>query len=158
MNRYPLWLNLLIAAVLLGGFIYALPNFYGESPAVQVSPLKSGLKVDEALLKRSQEALKAAQVAYDEAFLEPTSVKIRFKETDTQLRGKEVLARELGDSYVVALNLLSNSPRWLSAIGAKPMYLGLDLRGGVHFLLQVDMKDAVTKALDGLQGGIRAAL
>jgi preprotein translocase subunit SecD len=158
MNRYPLWLNLLIAAVLLGGFIYALPNFYGESPAVQVSPLKSGLKVDEALLKRSQEALKAAQVDNDEAFLEPTSVKIRFKETDTQLRGKEVLARELGDSYVVALNLLSNSPRWLSAIGAKPMYLGLDLRGGVHFLLQVDMKGALTKYLDSTSAGIRSTL
>jgi preprotein translocase subunit SecD len=158
MNRYPLWLNLIIAAVLLAGFIYALPNFYGESPAVQVSPLKSGLKVDEALLKRSEEALKAAKVAYDEAFLEPTSVKIRFKETDTQLRGKEVLAQELGDSYVVALNLLSNSPRWLSAIGAKPMYLGLDLRGGVHFLLQVDMKGALTKYLDSTSAGIRSTL
>jgi preprotein translocase subunit SecD len=81
----------------------------------------------------AQEALKTATVAYDEAFLEPTGVKIRFKDTDTQLRAKEVLARELGDNYVVALNLLSNSPRWLLAIGAKPMYLGLDLRGGVHF-------------------------
>jgi preprotein translocase subunit SecD len=158
MNRYPLWLNSIIAAVLLAGFIYALPNFYGESPAVQISPLKSGLKVDEALLKRSEEALKAAKVAYDEAFLEPTSVKIRFKETDTQLRGKEVLAQELGDSYVVALNLLSNSPRWLSAIGAKPMYLGLDLRGGVHFLLQVDMKGALTKYLDSTSAGIRSTL
>ena len=110
MNRYPLWLNLIIAAVLVAGLLYALPNFYGESPAVQISATRS-LKVDEALLKRSEAALKASQIAYDEAFLEPTGIKLRFKDTDTQLRAKEVLSRELGDNYVVALNLLSNSPR-----------------------------------------------
>jgi preprotein translocase subunit SecD len=157
MNRYPLWLNLIIAAVLVAGFLYALPNFYGESPAVQISPTKS-LKVDEALLKRSEAALKASEIAYDESFLEPSGIKLRFKDTDTQLRAKEVLSRELGDNYVVALNLLSNSPRWLAAIGAKPMYLGLDLRGGVHFLLQVDMKGAVTKFLDSSATGIRSTL
>src|SRR4051794_26081509 len=158
MNRYPLWLNLFIAGVLLAGFIYALPNFFGESPAVQISAGKATVKVDEALQKRSAQALKTANIVYDEVFVEANGVKFRFRDTDTQLRAKDVLARELGENYVVALNLLSNSPRWLSAIGAKPMYLGLDLRGGVHFLLQVDMKAAVTKALDGLQGSIRVTL
>src|SRR5262245_61928781 len=158
MNRYPLWLNLIIAVVLLAGLLYALPNFYGESPAVQVSSAKPTLKVDESTLSRTEEALKSASIAYDEAFLDATGIKVRFKDTDTQLKAKDVLQRGLGDSYVVALNLLSNSPRWLAAIGAKPMYLGLDLRGGVHFLLQVDMKGAVTKYLDSTAAGIRTTL
>jgi preprotein translocase subunit SecD len=158
MNRYPLWLNILIAVIVLGGLLFALPNFYGESPAVQVSSAKATLKIDEAALKSVEDALKRANLSYEEVFLEPTGVKVRFKDTDTQLKAKDVLQKEFGENYVVALNLLSNSPRWLAAIGAKPMYLGLDLRGGVHFLLQVDMKAALTKALDGIQGGIRAAL
>ena len=158
MNRYPLWLNIVIAVILLGGFLFALPNFFGESPAVQVSSAKATLKVDEAALKRVEEALKGAGIAYDEAFLEPTGIKVRFKDTDTQLKAKEVLQKALADNYVVALNLLSNSPRWLSRIGAKPMYLGLDLRGGVHFLLQVDMKGAVTKYLDSTGASIRTTL
>src|SRR6476469_8751803 len=148
MNRYPLWLNVLIAVVLLGGFLFALPNFYGESPAVQVSSAKATLKVDDATLKRAEDALKAGNIGYDEAFLEITGIKVRLKDTDTQLQAKETLQKALGEDYVVALNLMSNSPRWLSRLGAKPMYLGLDLRGGVHFLLQVDMKGAVTKYLD----------
>jgi preprotein translocase subunit SecD len=158
MNRYPLWLNIIIGVILLGGFLFALPNFFGESPAVQVSSAKATLKVDEAALKRAEEALKAANIAYDEVFLELTGIKVRFKDTDTQLKAKEVLQKALGDNYVVALNLLSNSPRWLSRIGAKPMYLGLDLRGGVHFLLQVDMKGAVTKYLDSTGASIRTTL
>ncbi len=158
MNRYPLWLNIVIAVILLGGFLFALPNFFGESPAVQVSSAKATLKVDEAALKRAEEALKAANIAYDEVFLELTGIKVRFKDTDTQLKAKEVLQKALSDNYVVALNLLSNSPRWLSRIGAKPMYLGLDLRGGVHFLLQVDMKGAVTKYLDSTGASIRTTL
>jgi preprotein translocase subunit SecD len=158
MNRYPLWLNIVIAVVLLGGLLFALPNFYGESPAVQVSSAKPTLKVDEAVLKSAEDALKKSSIAYDEAFLELTGIKIRFKDTDTQLKAKDVLQQDLGENYVVALNLLSNSPRWLAAIGAKPMYLGLDLRGGVHFLLQVDMKGAVTKYLDSTAAGIRTTL
>jgi len=158
MNRYPLWLNVIIAVILLGGFLFALPNFYGESPAVQVSSLKATLKVDAGVQQRVEEALKAAGVPYDEAFLEPTGIKVRFKDTDTQLTAKDVVQKELGENYVVALNLLSNSPRWLSRIGAKPMYLGLDLRGGVHFLLQVDMKGAVTKYLDSTAAGIRTTV
>ncbi|MEO8630685.1 MAG: protein translocase subunit SecD [Betaproteobacteria bacterium] len=158
MNRYPIWLNVFIAGVLLAGFLYALPNFYGESPAVQVSPIKSTVKTDEAALQRTEAALKTANLSYEEVFLEPTGIKVRFRDTDTQLRAKEVLQRDFGDSYVVALNLVSNSPRWLSKIGAKPMYLGLDLRGGVHFLLQVDMKGAVNKYLDSSAASIRTAL
>jgi preprotein translocase subunit SecD len=158
MNRYPLWLNLIIAALLVAGFVYSVPNLFGESPAIQVSPAKATAKVDESLMKRAEDALKGANVAYDEVILEPASIKIRVKNEDTQLRAKDVLTNSLGEDYVVALNLLSNSPRWLAAIGAKPMYLGLDLRGGVHFLLQVDMKGAVTKALDGMQGSIRVTL
>ena len=158
MNRYPLWLNVVIAVVLVVGFLFALPNFYGESPAVQVSSAKPTLKIDDAALKSVEDALKRENIPYDEAFLDPTGIKVRFKDTDTQLKGKDVLQKELGENYVVALNLLSNSPRWLTAIGAKPMYLGLDLRGGVHFLLQVDMKGAITKYLDSTAAGIRSTL
>jgi len=158
LNRYPLWLNILIAVVLVVGFLFALPNFYGESAAVQVSSAKPTLKVDEAALKSAEDALRRANIPFEEAFVEPTGIKIRFKDTDTQLKAKDVLQKELGENYVVALNLLSNSPRWLAAIGAKPMYLGLDLRGGVHFLLQVDMKGAITKYLDSTAAGIRSTL
>ena len=158
MNRYPLWLNVVIAVVLVVGFLFALPNFYGESPAVQVSSAKATLKIDDAALKSVEDALKRANISYEEAFLDPTGIKVRFKDTDTQLKAKDVLQKELGENYVVALNLLSNSPRWLTAIGAKPMYLGLDLRGGVHFLLQVDMKGAITKYLDSSAAGIRSTL
>ena len=158
MNRYPLWLNVLIAVVLLGGFLFALPNFYGESPAVQVSSAKATQKVDDGTLKRVEDALKAGNIGYDEAFLEITGIKVRLKDTDTQLQAKETLQKALGEDYVVALNLMSNSPRWLSRLGAKPMYLGLDLRGGVHFLLQVDMKGAVTKYLDSTAASIRTTL
>jgi preprotein translocase subunit SecD len=158
MNRYPLWLNIIIVLVLLTGLFYALPNFFGESPAVQISATNSGSKVDETLRMRSDEALKRANVPFEESFLSETSVRVRFKDTDTQLKAKDVIEKDLGQGYVVALNLLSNSPRWLAAIGAKPMYLGLDLRGGVHFLLQVDMKGAITKALDSSAAGIRSTL
>ncbi len=158
MNRYPLWLNIVIAVVLVVGFLFALPNFYGESAAVQVSSAKPTLKVDEAALKSAEDALRRANIPFEETFLEPTGIKIRFKDADTQLKAKDVLQKELGENYVVALNLLSNSPRWLAAIGAKPMYLGLDLRGGVHFLLQVDMKGAITKYLDSTAAGIRSTL
>jgi preprotein translocase subunit SecD len=158
MNRYPLWLNLFIALILLGGFVYALPNFFGESPAVQISATKPAARIDDGLRTRTEAALRQANLAFEESFLSETSVKVRFKDTDTQLKARDVIEKDLGQGYVVALNLLSNSPRWLAAIGAKPMYLGLDLRGGVHFLLQVDMKGAITKALDSSAAGIRSTL
>jgi preprotein translocase subunit SecD len=158
MNRYPLWKNLVIVIALVLGFVYALPNLYGEVPAVQVSPLKVGLKADTNLMNRVEEALKSANIAANGIFLEQTSVKARFADTDTQLKAKELLQSRLGDDYVVALNLLSNSPWWLTAINARPMYLGLDLRGGVHFLLQVDMKAAMAKKTDAFVGDIRGLL
>ena len=158
MNRYPLWKNILIALSLVVGLVYTLPNFYGEAPAVQVSPLTHGLKADVALMDRVEDILKKGGVAPDGVFLDQISVKARFRDTDTQLKAKDLLQTRLGDDYVVALNLLSNSPRWLSAIGALPMYLGLDLRGGVHFLLQVDMKAALQKKLDSMANDMRSTL
>jgi preprotein translocase subunit SecD len=158
MNRYPLWKYLLILAVLLAGLIYTLPNFYGESPAVQISPLRASLKADAALLERVEKILKTASLNPEVAALDGNSVKARFADTDNQLKAKDVLVGQLGEDYMVALNLLSRSPQWLTNLHALPMYLGLDLRGGVHFLLQVDMKAALGKALEAATGDIRSAL
>jgi preprotein translocase subunit SecD len=158
MNRYPLWLYLLIGVIVLGGALFALPNLFGESPAVQISAARPSAKVDDALRARAEDALKQAGVALEASFVDESSVKVRVVDTDTQLKAKDVIERALGEDYTVALNLISNSPRWLAAIGAKPMYLGLDLRGGVHFLLQVDMKGAITKSLDSAAAGIRSTL
>jgi preprotein translocase subunit SecD len=158
MNRYPLWKYVLIGAALVVALIYTLPNFFGEVPAVQVSPVRATLKVDTALRSRVEDILGKNAIPTQAVVLDPTSVKARFEDTDTQLRAKDVLQSALGDDYVVALNLLSRSPQWLTAIGALPMYLGLDLRGGIHFLLQVDMTSALTKRMEAHANDIRAAL
>jgi preprotein translocase subunit SecD len=164
MNRYPLWKNLLIGLVLLWGLIYTLPNFYGEVPAVQVSSGKATLKLDSnATMQRVSEVLKGAGIADNGLFADATGVRARFGDTDTQLKAKDAIEKAFNPdaqdpSYVVALNLLSASPQWLTSIHALPMYLGLDLRGGVHFLLQVDMKGAVTKRLDATTGDLRTLL
>ncbi|MBI5438076.1 MAG: protein translocase subunit SecD [Nitrosomonadales bacterium] len=158
MNRYLLWQYLSILAAILAGLIYTLPNFFGESPAVQVSPLRASLKADAALLERVEKNLKTASLNPEVAALDGNSVKARFADTDNQLKAKDVLSGQLGEDYMVALNLLSRSPQWLSSLHALPMYLGLDLRGGVHFLLQVDMKAALGKALEAATGDIRSAL
>jgi preprotein translocase subunit SecD len=158
MNRFPLWKYILIGIVLVVSFIYTLPNFYGEVPAVQVSPVKSTEKADEALLRQAQAAVQAAAVKSDSAFIDGNSVKLRFASTDDQIRAKDAIQAALGNRYTVALNLLSASPQWLTSINALPMYLGLDLRGGVHFLLEVDMKAALEKAAIRYQGDIRTEL
>ncbi|MES2561754.1 MAG: protein translocase subunit SecD [Pseudomonadota bacterium] len=158
MNRYPLWKYILIGVVLLIGIVYTVPNFFGEVPAVQVSPVRATLKADAALQVRVQDILSKATLQLDGVFLDETSVKARFEDTDTQLRAKDVLQKALGEDYVVALNLLSRNPSWLAAIGARPMYLGLDLRGGVHFLLQVDMKGALAKRVEAYTNDIRGSL
>ena len=158
MNRYPPWKYVIIGIALLLGFVYTLPNFYGEVPAVQVSPVKTSLKVDETLLARVEATLKKNNITTNGVFYDAHGVKARFADSETQLKAKDALQAEFGDDYSVALNLLSNSPRWLAAIGALPMYLGLDLRGGVHFLLQVDMKAAVTKKLEAVSNDTRSAL
>ena len=158
MNRYPLWKYILIASALTIGLLYTLPNFFGEVPAVQISPAKTTAKIDETLLSRVDQALSQANIKPDGIFLDHASIKVRLATTDMQLKAKDVLQGAVGENYVVALNLLSSSPRWLTRINALPMYLGLDLRGGVHFLLQVDMKGALTKAADRYAADIRTTL
>jgi preprotein translocase subunit SecD len=158
MNRYPLWKYLIILVTLVAGFLYTLPNFYGEVPAIQVSPLRSNLKADQALLGRIEESLKAASLKVEGIALDETSVKARFPSTDEQLKARDAVQKTLGEDYVVALNLLSRSPSWLASIGALPMYLGLDLRGGVHFLMQVDMKSALSKKVEAYTNDIRGSL
>lgn len=158
MNHYPIWKYLLILFALVTGLVYALPNLYGESPAVQVLPLRSHLKADTALLQRVEEALKSAQLNPEILSLDSTSVKARFADTDSQIKAKDALHAALGEDYVVALNLLSRSPDWLTGLNALPMYLGLDLRGGVHFLMQVDMKAALDKASESNAADIRSTL
>ncbi len=169
MNRYPIWKYILIAVVLIVGLVYTLPNFYGESPAVQVSPGKATAKVTENTLKTVEDALKAAQISPNGVFFEQgaqqNSIRVRFAPTEgeLQLRSKEVIDKALNPdpkdpTYIVALNLVPNTPQWLLSINALPMYLGLDLRGGVHFLLAVDMEAAVSKRIEAAVGDVRTFL
>src|SRR5438128_7897999 len=163
MNRYPLWVYVTIGVALGLGALYTLPTSFGEAPAVQVSPARATLKVDSTVLGRVEEALKKAGIQPTGISLDLASIKVRLADTDTQLKAKDLVERTLNPdaanpSYTVALNLLPNSPRWLAAVNAQPMYLGLDLRGGVHFLLQVDMRAAIAKRAEGLAGDIRSQL
>ena len=163
MNRYPLWKYILIAATMAIGLLYTLPNFFGEAPAVQVSSIKTAIKVDMKLFGRVEETLKAAGIVHNGIFVDQNSVRARFGDAETQLKAKDTIERALNPdpenaSYVVALNLLSRSPAWLTSLHALPMYLGLDLRGGVHFLLQVDMKGALSKRLDSTGADLRSML
>jgi len=159
-NRYPTWGYVMIGIAILVAFLYTVPNFYGEAPAVQVSSAKTTVKVDPALLGRVEQTLAKAGIAYSRIQLDQVGVKVRFEDADTQLRARDLLNQTLNPQrdnpdYSVALNLLPASPNWLAAIRATPITLGLDLRGGVHFLLQVDMKEAVKKRLEGFAGDIR---
>ncbi|MDO9483485.1 MAG: protein translocase subunit SecD, partial [Hydrogenophaga sp.] len=145
MNRYPLWKYLIIAVALVIGALYALPNLFGESPAVQVSAGRASVRVDTTTVTRVEQALAAQGVNASLIQFEGNSVKARFETTDDQIKARDALERALNPdatdpSYVVALNLLPRTPAWLASLGASPMYLGLDLRGGVHFMLQVDMQ------------------
>lgn len=158
MNRYPLWKYIFIAITLVIGLLYTLPNFFGEVPAVQVSPVRASAKADTATLQQIETALNAARVPFTSAEFSGNSLKLRFSSTDLQLKAKDVIATALGDNYTVALNLVSATPAWLSAINARPMYLGLDLRGGVHFLLEVDMTAALDKAASRYQNDFRTDL
>lgn len=163
MNRYPWWKYAIILVALVVGALYTAPNFFGEAPAVQVSSGKATVKVDGALVERVNTALTAAGLSADFVQLEGNSVRARFADTDTQIRAKDAIARALipdpaDPAYIVALNLVSRSPQWMARVGALPMYLGLDLRGGVHFLMQVDMKAALTKRAEALSGDVRSLL
>jgi preprotein translocase subunit SecD len=163
MNRYPVWKYLVLGLALLLGAIYTLPNFFGEAPAVQVSSGKATLKLDASMVSRVQSALDEAKIASDFVQFEGNSVKARFANTDTQIQAKDVISKALNPdpadpSYIIALNLLSRSPQWLTKLHALPMYLGLDLRGGVHFLMQVDMKAAQTQAIATYASDARSLL
>jgi preprotein translocase subunit SecD len=158
MNRFPLWKYLVIGLTLVIAFLYTLPNFFGEVPAVQVSPVRTSEQANTALLGRVESLLKASNVPATRLELVGNSIKARFSSTDVQIKAKDVLQNGLGGRYTVALNLVSASPAWLSSINALPMYLGLDLRGGVHFLLEVDMKAALEKAAIRYQNDFRTEL
>ena len=152
----------LVTAVLLGS-LYTLPNFFGEAPAVQVSPARSSIKLDLGTQAKVEEALKAASLTPAVMSLEANSLKLRFENTDEQLKAKDVAQRTLNKDaanpdYVVALNLIPRTPHWLASLKAAPMYLGLDLRGGVHFMLQVDMQAALSKKAEAMAGDLRTAL
>ena len=157
MNRYPLWKYILIGTVLLVGVIYALPNLYGEDPALQISSTR-GAKVDAATEGRIAVLLQEAGIATHGTELAPGTLLVRFDNTDGQLKAQNLVKRELGDDYIVALNLAPTTPAWLRAVAAKPMYLGLDLRGGVHFLMQVDMNAVVQQAAERYVEDLRLGL
>ena len=163
MNRYPVWKYVVIVIALLLGTVYTLPNFFGEAPAVQVSSGKATVKVDTSTLQKAEEALKAAGITPKTLALEGSSIRVRLDTTDEQIKAKDAIEKALipdasNPSFVVALNLVTRSPAWLTSLSAAPMYLGLDLRGGVHFMLQVDMQAALTQRVEALTGDLRTAL
>jgi len=167
MNRYPLWKYVLIVIALLFGVFYTLPNFFGESPAVQISSAKATVKVDPGVAAQVEQLLQKNNLSAQNVFYEVNgtqgSVRARFANTDIQFKAKALLERELNrdpadPTYLVAFNLLPNTPQWLQSLHAFPMYLGLDLRGGVHFLMQVDTRAVMNKRLQGMQTAIRSML
>ena len=163
MNRYPLWKYAILGIVLLIGLLYTLPNFYGEAPAVQISGAKATVKVDVDMVAKVEQTLQAAQLKADYVRYDGGSVRARFTDIDSQIKARDALIKafnpDLRDArYIVALNLVSRSPEWMASVRALPMYLGLDLRGGVHFLMQVDMRGALKQAVDTYSSDARTAL
>ncbi len=158
LNKYPLWKNLVIVFVLLIGGLYAAPNLYPDDYAVQVSGARTSTAVDQRLLDRVTRALKAENIAFFGEELTDRNLSVRLANSEQQLLAKSVISRALGDEYVTALNLAPTTPQWLSDIGAGPMKLGLDLRGGVHFLMEVDMVSAVKQRLDVYVSEIKTKL
>ena len=158
LNKYPLWKYLLIVAILAISFIYSAPNLYPDDPAIQITGASSGLQVDEADLDRATAALKAAGIGVKSAALESRGGLVRLLQRDDQLSAKDVVRKALGDDYVVALNLAATTPKWLRDLGASPMKLGLDLSGGVHFLLEVDMEKAIAARVKVYDSEIKSIL
>jgi preprotein translocase subunit SecD len=167
MNRYPLWKYILIVIALLFGVLYMVPNFFGESPAVQISSAKATVKVTNSAMSAVEQALQKGGIQPEGLSFELAgsngTVRARFADTDTQFKAKALLEKELNadpadPTYIIAFNLLPNTPQWLQSLRAAPMYLGLDLRGGVHFLMQVDTKAVLNKRLQGMQASIRSML
>ena len=163
MNRYPLWKYVLLGLVLLVGLLYTVPNFYGEAPAVQVSGAKATVKVEAAMIDRVRQVLDGAKLQADFVRFDGNSVRARFGDIDTQIKARDALLKSLNPEaadprYIVALNLVTTTPDWMVKLRALPMYLGLDLRGGVHFLFQVDMRGALKQSVDTYGSDARAAL
>lgn len=157
MNRYPLWKNLLILFTIVLAIVYTLPNLYGVTSAIQISTNRQSLSINEETEKRVSEALQKANIPHDGMFIAGGSLKVRVTDA-TKIAARDAIDAALGEGYIVAQNQIANSPEWLEKIGAKPMFLGLDLRGGVHFTMQVDMKAALDKTLDRYAGDIRRIL
>jgi preprotein translocase subunit SecD len=161
MNRYPIWVYITVAVALLLGSLYTLPNFFGEAPAVQISGARATVKADAAVQSRVESLLKKAEIAIEGSTFDGNSVRVRFSDPETQFKARDLIDQGLNTGnkddpdYTVAANMVARSPAWLRTVNALPMYLGLDLRGGVHFLLQVDMREALKKRLDGMAGEIR---
>ncbi|MDP7521947.1 MAG: hypothetical protein QF387_03590, partial [Arenicellales bacterium] len=157
LNRYPLWKWLIIIAVVIPGLLYALPNIYGDDPGIQVRGTR-GQKADETILATAQVAMEEAKIPVISGVADEHGVKLRFHSTEEQLKARDLLQRALGQQFTVALTLLPSTPDWLSGLGGVPMYLGLDLRGGVHFLLEVDMESAYTRAEERYVADLRSTL
>jgi len=157
-NQSPRWAYFLILTTILLSILFVMPNFYGESPAIQIMPIKSGEKIDTELLQSIEAALEKSEIENTGLILENFNIKVKFKTAEEQLKAKSLVQNALGDQYVVALNLISNSPNWLSDLGPLPMYLGLDLRGGVHFLMQVDLSKALEKTTASYLSEFRSKL
>ena len=158
MNRYPLWKYLLIGLVIVVSSIYALPNLYGETPAVQVSTNRQSIHIDQTTEQAVEEALKAANIQHNGMFIADGSLRVRLPNEELQSKARDVIEQKLGDNYIIALNLIANTPDWMTKLGANPMFLGLDLRGGVHFTMRVDMHAAVDKTFDRISGDFRRQL
>ncbi len=158
MNKYPLWKYAIIAIALVVSLLYAAPNLFGEGPAVQIAGLRPTVKVDEAMRKSLEDAVKEAGVTVTESEFADGALRLHFPDTDSQIKARDAIQPKVGPGYVVALNLVPASPHWFHTLGARPMYLGLDLRGGVHFLLQVDMRAAATKSVERYMGDARGLL
>ena len=158
MNRYPLWKYLLIGLVIVVSAIYALPNLYGETPAVQVSTNRQSIHIDQTTEQAVEEALKAANIQHNGMFIADGSLRVRLPNEELQSKARDAIEQKLGDNYIIALNLIANTPNWMTKLGANPMFLGLDLRGGVHFTMRVDMHAAVDKTFDRISGDFRRQL
>jgi|TARA_R100001369_G_scaffold53599_7_gene80410 preprotein translocase subunit SecD len=157
LNKYPLWKNLLVIFVVLVAALYALPNIYGEDPAVQISANRNAT-IDTSTMDRVKSSLENVGIQAKSIALEEEQLLVRLNSDDEQLKARESILESLGDNYIVALNLAPATPEWLKSVGAQPMKLGLDLRGGVHFLMEIDMDEAVRKIVDGMKDTIRAEL
>lgn len=156
--RYPAWKYLLILVVLVVSTLYALPSLYPDEPAVQISGAKAGTQIDQSIIQKAEQILQSENIAsHDNSFTNNAAL-LRLDTSEAQLKAKEALRRGLGDDYVVALNLAPTTPEWLQKIGAKPMKLGLDLRGGVHFLLEVDMDKAISQRMETSAADLRRQL